>query len=152
MKINWKLFATAVMISGAFLVGCNKPSADTAATQEHHEGDGHDHGAHEGHDHGDHAGHDHGTGSLLDLDNPSTPAPADAAEFVVGCATCNMGLEGDSCATAIKVDGKAYYTSGVSINAHAIGLCKAPAKAKVAGKLEGDKFAVTGFTLLPKAE
>jgi len=39
----------------------------------------------------------------------------------------------------------------VPIDAHGLGLCKATGKAKVAGKVEGDKFVVTGFTLLPKA-
>ena len=51
----------------------------------------------------------------------------------------------------IKLDGKSYFTSGVPIDAHGLGLCKATGKAKVAGKVEGDKFVVTGFTLLPKA-
>ena len=70
------------------------------------------------------------------------------------CGGCQFGLKGKGCALAVKIDGKAYFTDGVSIDeygdAHAKnGFCVAVRKAEVQGKIVKDKFKVTYFKLLP---
>lgn len=69
-----------------------------------------------------------------------------------GCAQCMFGLKIDDCETAIRVDGKVYLALGTCVpdaEEHGSGLCHAILKARVSGKLVGDKFMATSFTLLP---
>src|SRR5262252_5423751 len=61
-----------------------------------------------------------------------------------GCAMCMFGMEslGD-CQTAIRVDGKVYLARGTCVpdaEDHGTGLCHAILKARVTGRLVGDKF------------
>ena len=49
----------------------------------------------------------------------------------------------------MKIDGKPYLVTGADVNAHGAGLCASAKKAKVAGKIEGDKFVATSFELQP---
>src|SRR5215475_7273191 len=70
-----------------------------------------------------------------------------------GCAMCMFGMEslGD-CQTAIKVDGKVYLARGACVpdaEDHGTGLCHAILKARVSGRLVGDKFLASSFTVLP---
>jgi len=70
-----------------------------------------------------------------------------------GCAMCVFGMEalGD-CQTAIRVDGKVYLARGVCVpdaEDHATGLCHAMHKARVTGRLVGDTFQASSFSILP---
>jgi hypothetical protein len=70
------------------------------------------------------------------------------------CGECRLGLHGKSCDLAIRIDGKAYFVDGANIDsfgdAHAKdGFCQAIRKAEVQGSIEGDRFKVTYFKLLP---
>ena len=72
----------------------------------------------------------------------------------VSCGTCQFGLEGDDCALAVRMDGKAYFVDGTSIDDHGDahakdGFCQAVRKAKVKGKLVNNRFAISYFKLLP---
>ncbi|MEO6670493.1 MAG: DUF6370 family protein [Ferruginibacter sp.] len=70
------------------------------------------------------------------------------------CGGCKFGLTGKGCSLAVKIDGKAYFVEGASIDdygdAHAKdGFCEAVRKAEVQGKVVEDKFKLTYFKLLP---
>jgi hypothetical protein len=70
------------------------------------------------------------------------------------CGTCQFDLKGDDCALAVRIDGKAYFVDGTSIDAHGDahakdGFCQAVRKAEVKGKLVNDRFAVSHFKLVP---
>jgi hypothetical protein len=71
------------------------------------------------------------------------------------CGKCKFGLKGKTCDLAIRINGKAYYIDGASIDqfgdAHEDdGFCNAIRKAEVQGKLEGDKYQVTYMKVLPE--
>ncbi len=67
-----------------------------------------------------------------------------------GCASCIYEMEGVAgCQLAVKIDGKPYLVTGADVNAHRAGLCASAKKAKIAGKIEGDKFVATSFELQP---
>lgn len=70
------------------------------------------------------------------------------------CGTCQFKMEGKGCNLAIKFEGKYYYVDGTSIDDHGDahekeGFCNAVKKARVQGKVVGDKFLVTWFELHP---
>jgi hypothetical protein len=70
-----------------------------------------------------------------------------------GCAMCMFGMEslGD-CQTAIRVDGKVYLARGSCVpdaEDHGTGLCHAILKARVTGRLVGDTFMASSFSILP---
>ncbi len=67
-----------------------------------------------------------------------------------GCASCIFNMEGvRGCKLAVRIDGKPYLVSGADVDAHGAGLCSSAKKAKVVGKIEGDKFVATSFELQP---
>lgn len=75
----------------------------------------------------------------------------------VSCGKCKLGLPGKSCDMAIRIDQKAYYVDGASIDnygdAHAHdGLCNAIRKAQVQGELVDNRFKVKYIKLLPVAK
>lgn len=70
------------------------------------------------------------------------------------CGGCQFGLKGKGCSLAVKIDGKAYFVDGVSMDefgdAHAKGgMCVAVRRAEVQGKIVKDKFKASYFKLLP---
>jgi hypothetical protein len=74
-----------------------------------------------------------------------------------GCSICKMGMTGDDCELAVKIDGKAYLVEGTSIdehgNAHAAdGFCNAIRKAEVKGEVVDNKFRASYFRVLPLTE
>ncbi len=79
---------------------------------------------------------------------------ADKPQVVeASCGTCNFGLKGDECALAVKIEGKAYFVDGTSIDDHGDahakdGFCEAVRKAEVKGAVENGKFKATYFKLL----
>lgn len=80
----------------------------------------------------------------------------DSTQIVkTACGECKFGLKGNGCHLAVQIKGKAYFVTGTSIDEHGDahakdGFCNAIRKAKVSGKIVGDKFAVTSFELLPE--
>jgi hypothetical protein len=69
------------------------------------------------------------------------------------CGTCMFKMEGKTCALAIKLNGKPYFVDGTGIDDHGDahdkdGFCNATRKAKVQGKIVGDRYLVTYFELV----
>ncbi len=83
------------------------------------------------------------------------PDPSKKIQVVeTSCGECQFGLKGKSCDLAVRIDGKAYFVSGTSIDEHGDahdkdGFCNAVRKAEVQGEVVKDKFVVTYFKLLP---
>lgn len=70
------------------------------------------------------------------------------------CGQCQFGLKDKGCDLAIRIDNKAYYLIGTTIDEHGDahakdGFCNAIRKAKVSGTIKNNKFLVKSFTLLP---
>ena len=83
---------------------------------------------------------------------------ADAAKPVqvveVSCGKCKLGLAGNTCDLAVRIDGKAYYADGAVIDsfgdAHASdGMCNAIRNAEVQGDLVDNRFKITYIKILP---
>ncbi len=69
-------------------------------------------------------------------------------EVEVGCGMCIYAIKGvTSCSLAAKIDGKPYVVKGASIDAHKAGLCGGTKLAKCEGRIEGDTFFATHFSL-----
>ena len=73
------------------------------------------------------------------------------------CGECRLGLPGKSCDLAVRINGKAYFVDGTSIdehgNAHAKdGFCNAIRKATVQGEIVDNRFKVTYFKLIDKPQ
>ena len=73
------------------------------------------------------------------------------------CGECQFHLKGKSCDLAVRIDGKAYFVDGTSIDDHGDahdteGFCNAVSKAEVQGKVVNNRFKVTYFKLLPVEE
>ncbi len=78
-------------------------------------------------------------------------------EVETACGTCMFKMEGKTCSLAIKQNGKPYYIDGTDINDHGDahdkdGFCNSVRKAKVQGKLVGDRFIVTYFDLIKESK
>jgi len=70
------------------------------------------------------------------------------------CGQCNFGMKGNGCTLAVRIDGKAYFVDGTSIDKHGDahaddGFCSAIRKAEITGEIVGDRFKATSFKLLP---
>lgn len=84
-----------------------------------------------------------------------TPNPSQKTDTLeAACGMCQLGLKGDDCTLAVRVNGKAYYVEGTHIDSHGDahakdGFCNMVRKAEVQGALAGDKYKVTYFKLLP---
>ncbi len=73
----------------------------------------------------------------------------------VSCGQCKLGLSGHGCDLALRINGKAYFIDGTTIDDHGDshakdGFCNAVRDAKVQGEVVGDRFKVTYFELLPE--
>ncbi len=69
------------------------------------------------------------------------------------CGQCQFGLSGDGCDLAVRIDGKAYYVDGTSIDDHGDahaedGFCNAIRKAEVEGRIENERFVVSSLKLI----
>ena len=78
---------------------------------------------------------------------------AKGAHVEAGCGTCLFELAGDACELAVKINGKAYFVDGATLDefgdAHAEhGLCNAVSEAHVRGKIEGERFVAQTFELI----
>ena len=64
----------------------------------------------------------------------------------VACASCIYHMPGvTGCKLAATIDGKPMLVTGVSVDAHTLGLCSKAKEAIVAGKVDGDSFVATKF-------
>ena len=71
------------------------------------------------------------------------------------CGECQLGLEGNSCDLAVRIDGRAYFVDGTTIDSHGDahakdGFCKMIRKAEVQGSIVANRFKVTYFRVLDK--
>jgi len=69
------------------------------------------------------------------------------------CGECQFGMPGKSCDLAVRIDGKAYFVDGTSIDEHGDahaedGFCNTIRKAKVQGEITDNRFKATYFSLL----
>lgn len=69
------------------------------------------------------------------------------------CGQCNFGLKAPGCSLAVKIDGKAYFVDGTSIDDHgdahaSDGFCEAVRKAEVQGTVVNNRFRASYFKLL----
>jgi len=90
--------------------------------------------------------------SLQAQEKKSNPKPTIVE---ASCGECNFGLKGKSCDLAVRINGKAYFVDGTSIDEHGDshskdGFCQAIRKAEVKGKIVKGRFKATYFKLLPK--
>ncbi|HEV7334042.1 MAG TPA: DUF6370 family protein [Flavisolibacter sp.] len=90
-------------------------------------------------------------------ESKTEPDPAKKLyEVEASCGQCKLGLKGAGCTLAVRMDGKAYFVEGTSIDEHGDahadeGFCNAIRKAKVQGEVVDGKFKATYFQLLPEA-
>src|SRR6185503_5661858 len=73
------------------------------------------------------------------------------------CGECQFDLPGKSCDLAVRIDGKAYFVDGTSIDDHGDahaddGFCEAIRKAEVQGEIVNNRFKATYFKLKPVKE
>lgn len=69
------------------------------------------------------------------------------------CGECQLGLPGKSCDLAVRINGKAYFVDGTSIDEHGdahakTGFCNAIRNAEVQGEITDNRFKVTWFKLI----
>ena len=69
------------------------------------------------------------------------------------CGECQFHLEGKGCHLAVRINGKAYFVDGTSIDDHGDahakdGFCEAVRKAEVQGEIVNNRFQATYFKLL----
>ncbi len=86
------------------------------------------------------------------------PDPNKKLQIVeASCGECQFGLPGKSCDLAVRVNGKAYFVDGTSIDEHGDahandGFCEAIRKAEVQGEIVNNRFKVTYFKLIKPKE
>jgi hypothetical protein len=69
------------------------------------------------------------------------------------CGQCKLGLKGDDCDLAVRINGVAYFVDGTDIDSHGDahatdGFCNSIRKAEVQGTIVNDRFQATYFKLL----
>ena len=70
------------------------------------------------------------------------------------CGQCQLGMEGNGCDLAVRIDGKSYYVDGSLIDDHGDahgdnGLCNCIRKAKVTGEIKDGRFVAESLRLVP---
>jgi hypothetical protein len=87
-----------------------------------------------------------------------TPDPNKKIQVVeAACGQCQFKLEGEGCNLAVKINGKAYFVDGTSIDEHGDahakdGFCNAVRKAEVQGELVDNRFQASYFKLVKETE
>jgi len=71
------------------------------------------------------------------------------------CGECQLGLPGEGCNLAVRIEGKTYYVEGTHIDDHGDahaqdGFCETIRKARVSGEIKNQRFFATAFELLPE--
>lgn len=92
------------------------------------------------------------SGAQSKVSVPDKSKPIETVE--TSCGECQFKLDGKGCHLAVRVNGKAYFVEGTTIDEHGDahaddGFCEAIRKAEVQGELVNDRFRVTYFRLLP---
>ncbi len=69
------------------------------------------------------------------------------------CGQCKFKLPGKNCDLAVRINGKAYFVEGTSIDEHGDahakdGFCNAKRKVEVQGEINKEKFVVSYFKLI----
>lgn len=86
----------------------------------------------------------------------ATPDPTKELLLVdASCGQCRLGLKGKNCDLAIRLNGKAYFVDGTTIDSHGDahannGFCNTVRKAEVQGELVDNRFVASYFKLLPE--
>lgn len=86
------------------------------------------------------------------------PDPAKKIQIVeASCGECQFQMTGKSCDLAVRIDGKAYFVDGTTINDHGDahakdGFCESIRQAEVQGEVVNDRFKVTYFKLVKPAK
>ena len=85
------------------------------------------------------------------------PMSAKHENVELSCGQCQLGLEGESCDLAVRIDGKAYFVDGSGIDDHgdahaADGLCNAILRADVVGQVENGRFLASAIELRREGE
>jgi hypothetical protein len=86
----------------------------------------------------------------------SKPDPAKKIQVVeTSCGECQFHMTGKGCHLAVRIDGKAYFVDGTSIDDHgdahaADGFCEAIKKAEVQGEVVDNRFKASYFKLVNK--
>ncbi len=86
------------------------------------------------------------------------PDPTKKIQLVeASCGECQFQMAGKSCDLAVRIDGKAYFVDGTTINDHGDahakdGFCESIRKAEVQGEVVNDRFKVTYFKLVKQAK
>ncbi len=84
----------------------------------------------------------------------SRPDPAKKVQVVeASCGECQFHLPGKGCQLAVRIDGKAYFVDGTSIDDHGDahakdGFCEAIRKAEVQGEIVNNRFQATYFKII----
>lgn len=95
--------------------------------------------------------------AAISLSAQEKKAPENTQIVEASCGQCQFGLKGKGCELAVRIDGKAYFVDGTSIDEHgdahgADGFCEAVRKAEVTGKIINNRFKVSYFKLLPEEQ
>jgi polyhydroxybutyrate depolymerase len=82
----------------------------------------------------------------------SVPVKKQIAE--AACGQCKLGLHGDSCDLAVRINGKSYFVDGTDIDSHGDahaedGFCQTIRKVEVEGEIIDNRFKATYFKLVP---
>jgi hypothetical protein len=90
-----------------------------------------------------------GQGKLNKIDSTKKILAVEAS-----CGQCNFGLKAKGCQLAVRIDGKAYFVDGTTIDDHGDahaedGFCEVIKKANVQGEIVENRFKATYFRLLP---
>jgi Family of unknown function (DUF6370) len=90
--------------------------------------------------------------------SPATPDKTKELLLVdASCGQCRLGLKGKDCDLAIRLNGKAYFVDGTTIDSHGDahannGFCNTVRKAEVQGEIVNNRFKASYFKLLPEVE
>ena len=97
-------------------------------------------------------------GAMSQNDTKKINLPDSTKKILVveaSCGQCKFQLKDKKgCDLAVRIDGKAYFVEGTSIDDHGDahaddGFCQAIRKAEVQGKIVNNRFKATYFKLLP---
>ena len=88
------------------------------------------------------------------MDKPDSTKKIQMVE--ASCGQCQLGLPGKSCDLAVRINGKAYFVDGTTIDEHGDahaknGFCQAIRKTEVQGEIKDDRFKATHFKLITQS-
>ncbi|MBT2557209.1 hypothetical protein J7E24_05395 [Hymenobacter sp. ISL-91] len=87
----------------------------------------------------------------------ASPDPLQPVQVLdASCGQCRLGLPGQSCDLAVRLNGQAYFVDGTHIDGHGDahaedGFCQKIRQAQVQGEVVNGRFVATYFRLMPDA-